>query len=321
MINQPRILLVCDADSKRGSGHVMRMITLGALMVESGADVTIAANRLPESLGNLALSRGLGLMFRMRKQADPSLAREIDTRRYSAIVFDGYEFNQDVFEELLERDEHVVIIDDNGDHAAAPCSIIINPNLHATSMMYAGNPSRPVLLLGVEYALINSEIRAAAIQPISERHGVILSLGGSDVLGRRALIENHLRHHQAWSVTTALGLIGAEITSVAAMAESLALSRVGVIAVGTTTWEALYLGLPIVGVVVAENQLLISNSLITLGLAEIFDVRHEVDFHKITQRVHNLYNSFDLLQKRSDHGRTLVDGLGAERVARTVLAL
>lgn len=321
MSNQPRILLVCDADDKQGSGHVMRMITLGALMIERGAHVTIAANTLPESLSNLALHRGLQLTLRRHKQADSSLAREIQTRRYSAIIFDGYEFDRCVFEELMERDENVVIIDDNGDHAAVPCSMIVNPNLHATDTTYAVNTSRPVLLLGVKYALIRPEVRAVAVLPIQERSGVILSLGGSDVLGRRAQIEQHLRHHLPWSVATAVGLIGSQITSVAAMAKSLAASRVGVIAVGTTTWEALYLGLPIVGVVVAQNQVLISNSLITFGLAEMFDIRNEFDLTAITQAVHNLYNSVDLLKQRSNHGRTLVDGLGAERVAETVLAL
>lgn len=297
----------------------MRMITLGASLIELGADATIAARDLPDSLRDLAARRGLRLVTRRAKQSDPSLASEIPTREHSAIVIDGYEFDPRVFDELTARDERVVVIDDNGDHAAVMCSMIVNPNLHASPEMYANNPLDPVLLLGTSYALIRPEIRAAHVPPMRERSGVMLSLGGTDVLGRRAEIEQYLRRNRPWTVTTAMGLIGTATTSADEMAGALASSRVGLIAVGTTTWEALCLGLPIVGLVVADNQVLIGSSLAASGLAETFDLRHEHGLQELAEAVSNLYDSPDLLRERSINGLALVDGLGAERVAGAVL--
>ena len=297
----------------------MRMITLGASLIELGADSTIAARDLPDSLRDLATRRGLRLVTRRAEQSDPSLADEIPTREHSAIVIDGYDVDSRVFEELMSRGERVVVIDDNGDHSAVPCSMIVNPNLHASPEMYANNPLDPVLLLGTTYALIRPEIKAAHVPPMRERSGVMLSLGGTDVLGRRAEIEQHLRRHRPWTVTTAMGLIGTATTSADEMARALASSRVGLIAVGTTTWEALCLGLPIVGVVVADNQVRVAHSLQAVGLATSFDLRIERDHSSLTAALSALHDSPDVLEERSVRGRSLVDGFGADRVALAVL--
>ena len=313
------VLLVCDASRERGSGHVMRMITLGASLIELGADATMAAHDLPESLRDLAARRGLRLVTRRSEQSDPSLAGEIQTREHSAIVIDGYDVDPRAFDELTARGERVVVIDDNGDHAGVPCSMIVNPNLHASPKMYADNRLDPVLLLGTTYALIRPEIRVAHVPPIRERSGVLLSLGGTDVLGRRAEIEQHLRRHRPWAVTTAMGLIGTATTSADEMARALASSRVGLIAVGTTTWEALCLGLPIVGLVVADNQVRVAQSLQAVGLATSFDLRVESDLSSLTAALSTLHDSPDMLEERSVRGRSLVDGFGADRVALAVL--
>ena len=297
----------------------MRMITLGASLIELGADATIAAHDLPESLRDLATRRGLRLVTRRSEQSDPSLAGEIQTGKHSAVVVDGYDVDPRVFGELISRGERVVVIDDNGDHAGVPCSMIVNPNMHASPEMYADNRLDPVLLLGTSYALIRPEIRAAHVPPMRGRSGVMLSLGGTDVLGRRAEIEDHLRRHRPWTVTTAMGLLGPATTSADEMATALASARVGLIAVGTTTWESMCLGLPIVGVVVADNQVRVARSLSEVGLANSFDLRVKQNLSAITAELSHLHDSPDVLNKRSERGRSLVDGLGADRVARAVL--
>lgn len=297
----------------------MRMITLGASLIELGADATIAARDLPDSLRDLAARRGLRIVTRRAEQSDPSLAGEISTREHSAIVIDGYDVDPRAFDELMSRGERVVVIDDNAGHAGVPCSMIVNPNLHASPEMYASSPADPVLLLGTEYALIRPEIRAAHVPPIRDRSGVMLSLGGTDVLDRRTEIEHHLRQIRPWTVTTAMGLIGTATTSAEEMAKALASSRVGLIAVGTTTWEAMCLGLPIVGAVVADNQVRVARSLQDAGLASSFDLRVERDLSALTATLSELHDSPDVLEERSTRGRSLVDGFGADRVAFAVL--
>lgn len=294
----------------------MRMITLGAAVRELGADVTLSAHELPDALSTLSALRGLRTSVRSAPQDSSELAVEIPQAAYDAIVFDGYDFDHQVFRELTERGDRPVIVDDNGDHADAPCVAILNPNLHAAAQMYNSNPTRPALLLGAEYALIRPEVRETVVPSMKERSGVLLSLGGTDVLGRRDEIEERLQRHRAWVVTSAKGLIGASTTSAPEMARAMARARVGLIAFGTTTWEALCLGLPIVGVIVADNQVRVAESLASAGLAPSFDLRSISDLTELVTELSELHDSEWLLAERSERGRSLIDGRGANRVAR-----
>ena len=299
----------------------MRMITLGSSLADAGATVDLSAHELPTTLAELVEQRGISVIPRHAPQASLRVTAEIPHSAYRAIVFDGYGFDHLVFEELSGRGEHVVVIDDNGDHAGAPCHVIVNTNLHASADMYSSNACQPALLLGTEYALIRSEIRTVGAPPIRERNGVLLSLGGTDVLGRRDEVEQHLRRHRSWTVKSAMGVIGQAASSVAEMAQALASSRVGLIAAGTTTWEALCVGLPIVGVVVADNQLLVARSLSEAGLATSFDLRSNVSLGVISNELSHLHDSESVLRERSERGRSLVDGRGADRLARILLEM
>jgi len=294
----------------------MRMITLGSSLRALGAHVTLSAHELPNALRDLATLRGLGTSVRSSTQESSELAAEIPQATYEAIVFDGYGFDHQVFRELSERGDRLVIVDDNGDHADAPCVAILNPNLHGSAEMYDSNPTRPALLLGARYALIRPEVKETVVPAMNDRSGVMLSLGGTDVLGRRDEIEARLQHHRSWEVTAAKGLIGASTTSAPEMARAMARARVGLIAFGTTTWEALCLGLPIVGVIVADNQLRVAESLASAGLAPSFDLRSITDLTELVTELSELHDSEWLLAERSEHGRSLVDGKGADRVAR-----
>lgn len=316
---KPKILLVCDASRQRGSGHVMRMITLGSSLADAGADVDLSAHEYPESMVELAGRQGIKVILREVSQASRRMVTTIPPFTYRAIVFDGYDFDHLVFEELSGRGEHVVVIDDNGDHAGAHCQVIVNSNLHASAAMYSSNTCQPALLLGTEYALIRPEIRTVNVAPIRERNGVLLSLGGTDVLGRRDEMEQHLRRHRPWLIRRSAGVTGQAVTAVAEMTAALAASRVGLIAVGTTTWEALYVGLPIVGVIVADNQLLVARSLSEAGLASSFDLRRTANLDVICRELSDLYDSERVLHERSERGRALVDGQGADRLARILL--
>lgn len=316
---ESRVLLVCDASRERGSGHVMRMITLGSSLAGAGTSVVLCAHELPKPLAELAKLRGIRPVYRQAPQHSRQLSAEIPELTYRTIVFDGYDFDPVVFEELSSRGEFTVVIDDNGDHANVPCDAIVNANFHASVEMYSSNIFKPALLLGTEFALIRPEIQSVEVPSIRDRAGVFLSLGGTDVLGRRDEIERHLRSVRPWLVRSALGVMGKSTTPATEMARLLAESKVGVVALGTTTWEALFLGLPIVGVVVADNQVLLAQSLSTAGLATTFDLRTILNLGDISQELSMLHDSPSLLKQRSEHGRNVVDGQGAERLRRILM--
>ena len=113
----------------------MRMITLGSALVELGASVTLCAHTIPDSLRELAISRLISVVPRTTLQHDDKLGQSLPAGDWQAVVFDGYEFVSATFSELHHSGHRVIVIDDNGDHSAAACSMIVNPNLHADASM------------------------------------------------------------------------------------------------------------------------------------------------------------------------------------------
>jgi UDP-2,4-diacetamido-2,4,6-trideoxy-beta-L-altropyranose hydrolase len=154
------ILLVCDATFESGSGHVMRQITLGAALKSVGMNPVLFCFSIPDSL--IARAHDFGLTVNMRSQQSNSieLSEEILSTNCSTVVFDGYEFTQNVITDVFNQKLRVVLIDDNGDLANFPCHIILNQNLHANPTMYESNKSSPQLLLGLSWALIRPEVVA-----------------------------------------------------------------------------------------------------------------------------------------------------------------
>jgi spore coat polysaccharide biosynthesis predicted glycosyltransferase SpsG len=102
------------------------------------------------------------------------------------------------------------------------------------------------------------------------------------------------------------------------MALAMAHARVGVIACGTTTWEALCLSLPFVGLVTADNQVGVGNSLDKHGIAQIVDCRSYTNMNLI------LKNIQQILERDSTNSETLnplIDGGGALRSAEQIYSL
>ena len=314
------VLLVCDADRARGSGHVMRMITLGTSLNELGVKVTLLAHELPESLKIIAIHHGLSVEYRSLSQSNENLASSISVSTYQAIVFDGYEFSTHLFTELSQRGEQVVVIDDNGDHALATCEMIVNPNLHASEDMYATNQTCHRFLLGAKFAIIRKDIQHQRLRHFEQRDGIFLGLGGTDPLDLSTHISEALAGRCSSVIRRSKGVLNSTITSISEMGSLMAQSRIGIIAFGTTTWEALYLGLPFVGLIVADNQTLVAESLKQLNLADVFDCRQDVEVDQIAAAVTDLYDDMILLMERSAAGQRIVDGFGASRVAQEILS-
>lgn len=313
------VLLVCDADRLRGSGHVMRMITLGSALVELGAIVTLCAHTIPDSLRELAISRLISVVPRTTPQHVDELGQSLPAGDWQAVVFDGYEFASATFSLLHHSGHRVIVIDDNGDHSNAACSMIVNPNLHADASMYETNESCSEYLLGADFALIRNDIRMQHIPDFDKRSGIFLGLGGTDALDLSSRLGSALSKHREWDIRQAQGVLNSAMSATSEMGLLLSQSRLGLIAFGTTTWEALHLGLPIIGVIVADNQVLVAESVHKADLADVFDCRSNVNIDEIVVMMTERYGDSKLLSERSSLGQQLIDGNGAGRIADAIL--
>jgi spore coat polysaccharide biosynthesis predicted glycosyltransferase SpsG len=302
-----------------GSGHVMRQITLAVALKSIGFNPVLFCHSIPIALVERAEGFGISVQNRVSPQDSQYLSQEIIAIDCDIAIFDGYEFPSSVVNEVFHHGIFVVLIDDNGDMAEFPCHIILNQNLHADEGMYAGNTSRPVLLLGPVWALIRPEIASLA-RTVTPRMktGVLLSVGGTDPRGITPLLRMHLKGVTNERVIATTGVLEGTTLSPSEMADAMARSKAGVIACGTTTWEALCLQLPFVGLVIANNQMEVGRSLVKHGIAPVVDCREVLNIHAITKALQQLLTD---ISDNEIFSEPLVDGSGALRSAEKITSL
>ena len=297
----------------------MRQITLGVALKALGLNPVLFCFSIPDGLVARAQEFGITVLKREYRCDSPELSREILLTDCAIAVFDGYEFTKEIVSNVFNHNVRVVLIDDNGDLANFPCQIILNQNLHADAAMYAKNESTPQLLLGLSWALIRPEV-VAQISTVStsEKAGIFLSIGGTDHLGiTPALLEGLRQSFKEEVIATTGVLTGATMTPLD-VALAMTKAKVGIIACGTTTWEALCLSLPFVGIVTAENQVGVGDSLVEYGIAQIVDCRSHIDITKILDEIQQLLTRNSIV---SEYLTPLVDGGGALRSAEQIYSL
>jgi len=120
-------------------------------------------------------------------------------------------------------------------------------------------------------------------------------------------------------VTTASSVVPPGVArSAPDIAEELGASTVAVIGGGSTIWEACFLGIPAVAVIVADNQVAGATLAGANGVVEVIDSREGVDVERVASLVRELVRSPAQRQRMSTAGRQLVDGQGVNRVIAAI---
>ena len=303
----------------------MRCISLGAGLAQSGFEVRLLTSELNSFLRRRAQLSGISLQrlpcgIGGSDDAEASAGLEPDL-----VIADGYIFSSEFFRVLEEKGISSVVIDDNGLLAPASSQLIVNPNIHARELLYPEIPSER-LLLGTRYALIRHEVlalRSASSGNRGPSEGnlprILVAIGGTDLGGASASVAASLACAGDLLVTTASSVVPPGVArSAPDIAEELGASTVAVIGGGSTIWEACFLGIPAVAVIVADNQVAGATLAGANGVVEVIDSREGVDVERVASLVRELVRSPAQRQRMSTAGRQLVDGHGVNRVIAAI---
>jgi UDP-2,4-diacetamido-2,4,6-trideoxy-beta-L-altropyranose hydrolase len=256
------------------------------------------------------------------------------------IALDGYHFDSEYQLRLRESENRILVIDDTAHLGRYHADIILNQNLGASQLPYPCDPDT-VLLLEPRYALLRTQFRPWSEwqrEIPREANKVLVTLGGGDAdnvtlkviealrrLGLRGLeiriVAGPANPHIETLREAAAALPGrAEIlTTVSDMASLMAWADVAVAAGGSTSWELACMGLPSVTIVLAENQRRSVKELVGAGLTVSAGWHEQATADDLAARIGALLCEPLRRFRMSEHGRALVDGKGAERVARALL--
>ncbi len=336
--NSAPLIIRADADSRIGTGHVMRCIALGQVWQDGGGEVVfITFSDTPALLQRLRDEN-----FQVIELKDPSAFQP----EGGWVVLDGYQFTLEDQRAIRKAGCKLLVIDDYNHLPEYECDILLNQNINAAELNYTINPEA-CLLLGTRYAMLRREFQCLEtgsaghfknFQTLEKKlpnpgKNILVTLGGADpdnvtekvieALQQLNLPELHAKiivgpanpHIETLKAAAAHSTFDLRLlTDVKDMPELMNWADLAVTAAGSTCWELCCLGVPFITLVLAENQRGLAAELNARGIATCQGEHPSIG--EIADAADALAKDADRRRNCSEKGRVLVDGLGAVRVLR-----
>ncbi len=338
---QPMLLVRAEASPAIGTGHVMRMLALAQAWQDGGGRVLFIFAQ-----GNAPLQRRLKQERCEIVVLDCPLAGPKDAEcvieqarahRASWVAVDGYTFSPSYLECLSRARTPVLLTTDYAQGSKLPVKALLNQNPHARREDYAGCAPDAHLLLGLEYLLLRREfcvwqdrrrdrpgkisrvlvtLGGADPENVSER--VVRSLTGKMPLNVEVSVLVGANNPHSAGIRSAVAKAGPHcryLEHVNDMPALLAETDLAICAAGSTCWEMAFMGVPMLAIVLADNQAPLAAAVEELGLGFNLGWHNQLDYLTIPERIKELASDAQRVQAMSRRGMALLDGRGAERVA------
>lgn len=336
------ILIRTDASADIGTGHLMRCLALAQECRKKGHEPVFVLS-METSLMERLKNERMEILFidAERGSIEDAKATIEIARKHSPdwIITDGYAFDATYGRMLRDAGYKVLMIDDYAHLLSYDCDLLLNQNIDATEAMYAGK-SDAQLLLGPRFALLRKEF-LEHIDQTREIGGtatnVLVTLGGGDPENATALIMDALGEIKDPALSVNI-IVGGENpheeelkrraassrhkiflrTNVTDMPSLMAEADLAIAAAGSTSWELLYMGLPFLTGILAENQAGIAEELGKRKLALNIGWYKDIASESLAGKILDLIQDQDRRKQMSGSGKETVDGRGAERVVEAM---
>jgi len=199
-----KVVIRTDSSAARGSGHIMRCLTLAAELRPRGAETVFICRELPGDLSQFVESMGFpvhrlpALDSEFKSESEHAawheglwLSDAEDTRavleslpRQDWLVVDSYDIDSRWEKKLRPIVGRIMVIDDLADRSH-DCDLLLDQNFYRDlDQRYQGLvPDKCITLLGPEYVLLRPEFTEAK-QRLRSRDGniqrILVCFGGSD---------------------------------------------------------------------------------------------------------------------------------------------
>jgi spore coat polysaccharide biosynthesis predicted glycosyltransferase SpsG len=341
-VNGPGALFRVDAGPGIGLGHLDRCRALALALRDAGIESRFLGG---SEVRHLAVAAAAGFPVEALGVEPPwtadDLVRTLGVARGHAcdiVVIDSDHEGFGYLDELVRAGLLVVAVDDLAPHPF-PCQLVVNNDANAEELPYVSSGGETRFLLGPRYALLGPEFRRDNVR---RRDGdtptVLVSIGGADPFDLTpALVAEFDRLPGAFSITAIVGPFatnGEAVETTARRArravrvehaprDMAPLLRTATIAVsggGQTLYRLARVGCPTIAVQIADNQ---RGQLATLGRAgmlEAVPVDAARGVGAIVAAASALLADAPRRARMQAAGRRLVDGRGAGRVSRAIVA-
>jgi UDP-2,4-diacetamido-2,4,6-trideoxy-beta-L-altropyranose hydrolase len=315
-----------DAAPAIGGGHVMRCLALADALAEEGWTITFAVT--PETPQTVAALRESAYgWISLSSSDDPAVFKAAITGGCDLLVIDHYGLDSHYEAACRGFAKRILVIDDLADRNH-DCDILLDPTLGRDVNVYQGRiPESAHIFAGPLYALLRPSFAAVRSEGLRQRttvRRILFSMGATDAGSHLApLLE--AASGLASEIDVVVGSSARDLARVRTVAGKLrarvhidtsnvaslmANADIAVLAAGTTTSEAACLGLAMVLLVAAGNQVEIAQAMAKRGAAVV--AKSPADAVTLASQ---LIADSDRRIKMSRAASSVCDGLGARRMA------
>jgi len=339
------LIIRADASTRIGTGHIMRCIALAQAWQDRGGVVTFLSHCDSGALRQRIIEEGFDIFPIEKPYPDPddlsSTLKVLSAMSHELsatspwLVLDGYHFTPGYQKVIRENGYRLLVIDDMAhlDHYYA--DILLNQNIHASSLSYSCDMDT-MKLLGCEYVLLRREFLKYKDwkREISDKaKKILVTIGGSDPnnVTLKVIRALNILNDPDLEVKIVAGPANPNIKSlenglnnpsfnihllpsVSNMPELMVWADIAISAGGSTCLEMAYMGLPNVILILAENQLKVAKSLDTYGISINAGWHAEISEYDLSKMLEKIIIGHKCFGTTSENRAKLVDGSGVNFV-------
>lgn len=338
-LKEKPLIIRVDASTQIGTGHLMRCLALAQAWKDSGGEGSFITACNNKGLLERLREEGFSIHLIDRAYPDPydwEVTKGILHNHPDAwVVLDGYHFDKVYQQQVKGAGHRLLVIDDMAHLKHYYADIVLNQNIHAEQLRYSCEPYTR-LLLGTRYVLLRREFLAwrnwkREIPEAARR--VLVTLGGGDPENHTLKVIQALQKVDIPGVE-AIVVIGASnphtdlveaaigqsripirlICNASNMPELMAWADVAVSAAGSTTWELLFLGMPAMFFILADNQRYVAEQMDSQEIGKSLGWAGDISVEPLAKTIALLLKDLDLRAKISEKARQIIDGRGVQRV-------
>jgi UDP-2,4-diacetamido-2,4,6-trideoxy-beta-L-altropyranose hydrolase len=340
----PNLLIRADAGQEMGTGHVMRCLALAQAWKDAGGTAIFAMTEEMPEIECRLIGYGFTVHHISAKpgsEKDAALTIDLAISKNACFaVVDGYQFGSEYQMSLKKARLSSLFIDDYGHAKSYSADLVLNQNIYAHEELYKDRDSKTKLLLGSPFILLRREFLSCQRMRINpDKAGKILvTLGGSDPENVTLKILSSLQNLTSNGLEVAV-VVGAGnahnlalqsaakgsqipirlIRNASNMPELLEWADMAIISGGTTTYEAAFMGLPCLIVIIAENQVMVAEKFAEIQAAINLGWHGNLSCECVHKSIEQLQVNCKARENMSRIGKQLVDGLGTTRVIKAIL--
>ncbi len=331
-----------DAGESMGTGHFMRCLALAQHIIHRGGDVIFLLKSASQDM--ISRMSDDDIVHKILDSEPGGRADGMETLRVaeesgsSMIVADGYHLGTEFQKMIKDSGLKTLLVDDHGHLERYHCDLLLNQNLYAENIDYDAPGSK--ILLGPRYVLLRDEFwrfRNWERTGLEDVDNILVTLGGADQWNTTGKVVEYLgAAPQDFEVSVVVGSHYGHLEDlkeqtgdlskdfkilkdISNMSEVMSHADIAVASGGTTSWELVFMGLPSMVVIQAENQVMIAEELerrcgmVNLGW------HHQLKEDEFLSSFGLLFNGEEKRRSIALVCQELIDGLGGERVVDEML--